>query len=68
MVRVLKPGGVLLTTNRVGWNARLMVGKTFARTAFARLLTNYPLDHVRVERWQVEYDLVWARKRPLSNA
>ncbi len=62
-LRVLRPGGVLLLSNRIGWPARLMPGKTFSRPAFRQLLTDYPLECVRVEPWQVEYDLAWAKKR-----
>jgi ubiquinone/menaquinone biosynthesis C-methylase UbiE len=61
-VRVLRPGGVLLLTNRVGFQAWLMPGKTFSRAAFRRLLGGFPLEAVTVERWQVDYDLAWARK------
>jgi len=56
-VRVLRPGGWLLVTNRVGLSAKLIVGKTFTRAAFRRLLEQFPLEAVRVEPWQVEYDL-----------
>ncbi len=62
-VRVLRPGGVLLLTNRIGLDAWLMPGKTFSRAAFLRLLAEYPLDVLLVTPWQVEYDLAWARKR-----
>ena len=62
-LRVLRPGGVLLLTNRVGLEAWLMPGKTFNRAAFQRLLAEYPLEVLLVTPWQVEYDLVWARKR-----
>jgi ubiquinone/menaquinone biosynthesis C-methylase UbiE len=61
-VRVLRPGGVLLLTNRVGLEALLMPGKTFTRPAFRRLVARYPLEAVVVQPWQVGYDLVWARK------
>jgi SAM-dependent methyltransferase len=61
-LRVLKPGGLLLVTNRVGWEARLIVGKTFSRPAFRQLLADLGLEAVRVEPWQVDYDLAWARK------
>jgi ubiquinone/menaquinone biosynthesis C-methylase UbiE len=61
-VRVLRPGGILLLSNRIGWPARLMPGKTFSRSAFQRLLAELPLEAVRVEPWQVEYDLAWAVK------
>jgi ubiquinone/menaquinone biosynthesis C-methylase UbiE len=61
-VRVLRPGGLLLITNRVGRDAWLMAGKTFPRPAFERLLAEFPLYNIQIEPWQVEYDLVWARK------
>lgn len=61
-VRVLRPGGVLLLTNRIGLDAWLMPGKTFSRAAFRRLLAEYPLEVVLETPWQVEYDLAWARK------
>lgn len=61
-MRVLRPGGVLLLTNRVGLDAWLMPGKTFRRAAFRRLLSELPLEAVVVQRWQVGYDLAWARK------
>jgi len=62
-LRVLKPGGLLVITNRVGWEARFLVGKTFSRPAFRQLLADLPLDVLRVEPWAVDYDLAWARKR-----
>jgi len=62
-VRVLRPGGLLLVTNRVGWQAKLIFGKTFTRAAFQDLLHEFPFDVVRVHPWQVEYDLGWGRKR-----
>jgi hypothetical protein len=37
-------------------------GKTFSRPAFERLLAEFPLYNLQIEPWQVEYDLVWARK------
>jgi ubiquinone/menaquinone biosynthesis C-methylase UbiE len=61
-VRVLRVGGVLVVTNRVGGEARLIVGKTFRREAFVKILEQLPLEEVRVEAWQVEYDLAWGRK------
>ena len=55
--RVLRPGGLLLITNRVGWQAPLIMGKTFSRAAFRQLLADLELEAVRVEPWQVDYDL-----------
>jgi ubiquinone/menaquinone biosynthesis C-methylase UbiE len=62
-MRVLRPGGWLVVTNRVGLSGRLIVGKTFTRAAFRRLLEQFPLEAVRVEPWQVEYDLAHGRKK-----
>jgi len=61
-VRVLRPGGLLVATNRIGREARLMPGKTFSRAAFEHLLADCRLEAVRVEAWQVDYDMGWARK------
>ena len=66
LVRVLRPGGWLLTTNRIGWRGALIFGKSFKGEAFVRLLTNAGLQDIDVLPWQVEYDLAWARK-PFSN-
>jgi len=60
--RVLRPGGVLLVTNRVGGDAWLLAGKTYRPEAFKRLLAELPLCDVQVQPWQVEYDLGWAKK------
>jgi ubiquinone/menaquinone biosynthesis C-methylase UbiE len=61
-VRVLRPGGLLLVTNRVGHDAWLLLGKTLAPEAFQRLLAALPLEDVAVQPWQVEYDLAWGKK------
>jgi ubiquinone/menaquinone biosynthesis C-methylase UbiE len=65
-VRVLRPGGILVVTNRIGLQARLIPGKTFSRPAFQHLLTALPLAQVEVLPWQEEYDLAFARKRAES--
>jgi ubiquinone/menaquinone biosynthesis C-methylase UbiE len=61
-VRVLRPGGLLLVTNRVGSWARWIVGHTQSRPAFEALLKSLGLASVQTQTWQVEYDLVWAIK------
>lgn len=61
MVRVLRPGGVLLTTNRVGWEAKLLPGKALSPKQLRAILNSLPLQ-TKVRRWQVFYDQVWARK------
>jgi SAM-dependent methyltransferase len=63
MVRVLAPGGVLLVTNRVGAEARLLPGRALARPAFEALLAGLPLREVEIRPWQASYDLAAARKQ-----
>ena len=62
MVRVLRPGGVLLITNRRGWEARLFWGRSFTRPQIISLLKGMGLKDITVQSWQQIYDLVWARK------
>jgi ubiquinone/menaquinone biosynthesis C-methylase UbiE len=62
MVRVLTPGGWLLVTNRVGWQSRWILGKTVPRAAIRRRLGRLGLEEIEVAIWQLDYDLVWARK------
>lgn len=62
MVRVLRPGGWLVITNRVGWEAPLIIGKTFRRSQLPNVLESFGLVDVQVYPWQKDYDLAWARK------
>ena len=62
LLRVLRPGGVLLVTNRIGPEAKLMPGHTFSRAEFERLLRGFPLNKIKIRPWQVDYDLAWAIK------
>jgi ubiquinone/menaquinone biosynthesis C-methylase UbiE len=62
MVRVLRSGGVMLVTNRVGLEARFMPGRALPRQEFEALLRGLGLIAVRTQIWQEYYDLVWARK------
>ncbi len=62
LCRVLQPGGLLVTTRRRGLDARLMPGKTHSVEQFAFMLQQMGLTGIRVEPWQVDYDLVWARR------
>jgi SAM-dependent methyltransferase len=61
-LRVLRPGGLLLITHRVGWNARLILGRYLSPAALTGKLTALSLHDIRTECWQVEYDLIWAVK------
>ncbi len=62
LIRVLRPGGVLLLTNRVGPDARLMPGRTYSRDEFEHRLHRLPLEDIKIQSWQVDYDLAWAIK------
>jgi ubiquinone/menaquinone biosynthesis C-methylase UbiE/uncharacterized protein YbaR (Trm112 family) len=62
LIRVLRPGGVLLVTNRIGPDARFLPRRAFARDKFEQMLYQFPLEEIKVQRWQVEYDLIWAIK------
>jgi ubiquinone/menaquinone biosynthesis C-methylase UbiE len=62
MLRVLQPGGWLLITNRVGRDAPLILGKIFRRDDFPKVLETLGFQDVSVYPWQINYDLVWARK------
>jgi ubiquinone/menaquinone biosynthesis C-methylase UbiE/uncharacterized protein YbaR (Trm112 family) len=60
LVRVLRPGGLLLTTRRRGPEAFLMPGKTYCRDDFAALLRRMGLEQVLIEPWTTDYDLAWS--------
>ncbi|MGA9531280.1 MAG: class I SAM-dependent methyltransferase [Anaerolineales bacterium] len=62
LVRVLRPGGWLLVTNRIGWQAPLIFGRTFRTKRFPEILRGMGLTDVEVFSWQLDYDLAWARK------
>jgi ubiquinone/menaquinone biosynthesis C-methylase UbiE len=62
MARVLRPGGVLLITNRVNWEAKLMPGKAFTEDELRKALQRERIAQVEFRPWQVYYDLIWARK------
>jgi ubiquinone/menaquinone biosynthesis C-methylase UbiE len=63
LVRVLRPGGLLVLTNRQGLDARLMPGHTYAHEAFEQLLRDdLGLSQVEVLPWQADYRIVYARK------
>jgi ubiquinone/menaquinone biosynthesis C-methylase UbiE len=62
LVRVLRPGGILLTTNRIGTLASFLPGHTQDKASFEALLRSAGLEMVRTRVWQEDYDLVWALK------
>jgi SAM-dependent methyltransferase len=62
LIRVLRPGGVLLVTNRIGPDARFLPGRAFDPKGFEEILRRRPLEQVKTRTWQVDYSLVWAVK------
>jgi len=62
LLRVLKPGGVMLVSNRVGADAWLFPGRLCGRGRLERYLERAGATNIDTERWQVHYDLIWALK------
>lgn len=60
LIRVLRPGGLLLITNR--FNMRLMPGKLWSDEQLCALLEEYGVIDVAVELWQADYKQVWGHK------
>jgi len=62
MVRVLRPGGQLMLSNRVGVDALFLPGRAYRPRALEEKLRALGLVHVRTRRWQTHYDLIDAQK------
>ncbi len=61
-LRVLKPGGLLLVTNRVGSGRWLLFGKTYSKDSFPALLKTLGQIDITTQIWQYDYDLIWSIK------
>jgi ubiquinone/menaquinone biosynthesis C-methylase UbiE len=61
MARVLRPGGLLLISNRR--TTRLMPGKAWKEDDFEPMFKALDMREAVLERWQVDYDLIWCQKR-----
>ncbi len=61
-IRVLKPGGMLLVTNRAGRGAHLMPGKAMSKARCEALLKSLGQTDVTLQIWQYDYDLAWSLK------
>lgn len=66
MVRVLRPGGILFISNRIGPGVRWMPRRTMSTQTLTAFLESLSLTDVRTAVWQVDYDLIWAHK-PLTH-
>jgi ubiquinone/menaquinone biosynthesis C-methylase UbiE len=62
MARVLKPGGLLVLSNRVGPDAWKLPGRAVPTATFISHLEQMGLRDVQVDRWLIDYDLVRAIK------
>ncbi|MBN1995789.1 MAG: class I SAM-dependent methyltransferase [Anaerolineae bacterium] len=69
LIRVLQPAskinpaqGWLLVTHRIGWEVRLMPGKTWRAKTLVTILKSFPLQHLDIRPWEDIYNLVWAQK------
>jgi ubiquinone/menaquinone biosynthesis C-methylase UbiE len=63
MVRVLQPGGFLMTSRRKGWEGKVFLGRYRSNDNFKALLDNLGLVEIRSDLWEVNYDMITARKR-----
>lgn len=61
-IRVLKPGGLLLVSNRIASGRWQLPGKTFRPKTFEALLESFGQHDVTTQLWQIDYDLVWSIK------
>ncbi|MFQ3566522.1 MAG: class I SAM-dependent methyltransferase [Aggregatilineales bacterium] len=65
IARVLRPGGLLLMTNRIG--TRWMPGKTMSGVVLVEKLHSFGIEKVEIDYWQVDYDRVWGCKAGSSS-
>jgi len=66
MTRVLRPGGLLLTTIRI--DTRWMPNRTWSEARMRRELAALGMGEIEFAIWQEDYSQVWARKAGESEA
>jgi ubiquinone/menaquinone biosynthesis C-methylase UbiE len=62
MARVLRPGCFLMVTRRCGGEARFFLSRYRSRAAMKTLLSSLGLEEIQFHAWQLNYDLITARK------
>ncbi len=62
MVRVLRPGGVLIATRRKGKEARPFLHRRRSEAQMTHLFEQLGLIDIHCQLWQMNYDLIIARK------
>ncbi len=63
LIRVLRPGGVLLLTNRTGPGARWMPGRIWTRNQVFQLLKSRGMTAISIRPFLVDYEWVSAVKK-----
>ena len=66
MVRVLKPGGLLMVSNRIGSDAWKLPGRALKTGDFVTWLSEIGVSDARSQAWLVDYDLVIGTKAFLT--
>ena len=62
MFRVMKPGAFLMTSRRRGFIGRLFLGRYQNVSEFEALLAEVGFDKIKTQLWELDYDMVTARK------
>lgn len=62
MVRVLRPGGLLIITNRIGWIAKLMPGRTWSHRQIYNLHKDLGQRRVSIRTFLVDYEWIDSTK------
>lgn len=62
MQRALKPGGLLMVSNRIGPDAWKLPARAMPTTTFTAQLHKMGFANVRTREWLIDYDLVMAIK------
>jgi SAM-dependent methyltransferase len=68
MARVLKPGGFLMTSRRIGLEARLFLGRYRSRSNLETYLTGLGFAGVRSHVWQLNYNMITGWKAPAGGS
>jgi ubiquinone/menaquinone biosynthesis C-methylase UbiE len=66
MIRVLQPGGFLMTSRRKGWEGKAFLGRYRAAADFQQMLDDLGLVEIRFHLWELNYEMVTARKRRIG--
>lgn len=62
LARVLRPDGLLVVTNRIGWQARLLPGRTWSHAQIHDLWQRLGLCYVFIRPYLLDYEWVSCRK------